>query len=475
MKGLGTIGIWLCVAALATLGAARGARAGKGEQRPPNVVLVFADDLGYADLGCYGARNHSTPNLDRLARQGTRFTQFYVAQPVCSASRAALLTGCYPNRIGILGALGPQARFGISPDELTLAEMLKSRGYATAAYGKWHLGHHPEFLPPRHGFDDYFGLPYSNDMWPKHPTSRSYPDLPLIEGEKTVELNPDQRLLTRRYTEKAVRFIEQNRDRPFFLYVPHSMPHVPIFASDRFLGKSQNGLYGDVIEELDWSVGEITAALKRSRVERNTLVIFTSDNGPWLSYGEHAGSAGPLREGKGTTFEGGVRVPAIFHWPGKVPAGREVREPAATLDVLPSVARLTGAALPERKLDGKDISPLILGEKRARTPHEALYFYWGGELQAVRSGRWKLHFPHTYTSLDGKPGGRLGRPTPYVQKRIELSLFDLEKDPAETTDVSAEHPEVVTRLQGLAASAREDLGDTATRQVGKGVRPPGRL
>lgn len=470
--------LWLFVLAVGTLGLSKGAlrAADRAKSRPPNIVLIFADDLGYADLGCYGAKGYATPNLDRLAREGTRFTDFYVAQPVCSASRAALLTGCYPNRIGIQGALDPQARHGINPEELTLAELLKSKGYATAAYGKWHLGHHPAFLPTRHGFDDYFGLPYSNDMWPKHPTARSFPDLPLIEGEKTVELNPDQHLLTRRYTERAVRFIEQNRERPFFLYLPHSMPHVPIFASDKFRGKSPRGLYGDVIQELDASVGDLTAVLKRHGLEKNTLVIFTSDNGPWLSYGEHAGSPGPLREGKGTTFEGGIRVPAVFRWPGRVPAGKLVHEPAMTTDLLPTLARLAGAEVPStRRIDGKDIGPLLTGKKRARSPHETLYFYWGGELQAVRSGRWKLHFPHSYPSLDGKPGGRDGRPAVYAQKQIGLALFDLEKDPGETTNLAAEQPEVVDRLTRLAGAAREDLGDTAVKQIGQGIRPPGRL
>src|SRR5215469_10283028 len=251
--------------------------------RPPNVVIILADDQGYADIGCYGAKDFATPNLDRMAREGVRFTDFYVAQPVCSASRAALLTGCYPNRIGILGALGPKDTHGISDREQTLAEILKPRGYATAIYGKWHLGHRPKFLPTRHGFDDYFGLPYSNDMWPKHPTSK-YPALPLIEGEKVVASNPDQSQLTTWYTEHAVKFIEKNRDRPFFLYVAHNMPHVPLHVSEKFRGKTKRGLYGDVIEEIDWSVGQILDALRRNDVDGRTLVLFTSDNGPWLSY-----------------------------------------------------------------------------------------------------------------------------------------------------------------------------------------------
>jgi arylsulfatase A-like enzyme len=442
--------------------------------RPPNVVLIFTDDQGYGDVGCYGAKGFATPNLDRMAREGIRFTDFYVAQAVCSASRAALLTGCYPNRIGILGALGPASQHGIHANERTIAEVLKPRGYATAIYGKWHLGHHPPFLPTRHGFDDYFGLPYSNDMWPHHPTAR-FPDLPLIEGETVLEHNPDQTKLTTWYTERAVKFIDQNKDRPFFLYVAHNMPHVPLFVSDKFKGKSEQGLYGDVIMEIDWSVGQILAALKKHGLDEQTLVIFTTDNGPWLSYGNHGGSAGPLREGKGTTWDGGQRVPCLMRWPGKIPAGAVCRELAATIDILPTLAKLAGAELPRHPIDGLDIWPLVSGQPGARSPHEAYYFYWDRHLQAVRSGPWKLHFPHPYRTLAGKPGGKDGKPAPYGQSETGLALFDLEKDVGETTNVADQHPEVVERLKRLADKAREDLGDSAMKQEGKGVRPPGRI
>src|SRR5262245_36206384 len=314
-------------------------------QQLPNFVIIFADDMGYADVSPYGGKT-PTPNLARMAREGVRFTDFYVAQPVCSASRAALLTGCYPNRIGILGALNPYSKEGIHSDEQTLAEVLKTRGYATAIYGKWHLGYQPQFLPTRHGFDDYFGLPYSNDMWPNHPApTRPYPPLPLIEGERTTETNPDQTQLTTWYTQRAVRFIEKNRNQPFFLYVPHNMPHVPLFVSIKHKGQSNAGLYGDVIQELDWSVGEILNTLKKNGLDERTLVIFASDNGPWLLYGDHAGSAGPFREGKATTFEGGVRVPCIMRWPTQIPHNQIVRELAATID-LPTLATLAGARLP---------------------------------------------------------------------------------------------------------------------------------
>lgn len=437
-------------------------------ERPPNVVIIFADDLGYADVGCFGNKTIRTPNIDSLAKDGVRFTDFYVAQAVCSASRTALLTGCYPNRVGILGALGPASKNGIHERETTIAEMLKSRGYATAIYGKWHLGHHDQFLPTRHGFDDYFGLPYSNDMWPNHPTAK-FPALPLIEGTKTIQENPDQTKLTTWYTERAVKFIESNKDKPFFVYVPHAMPHVPLFVSDKHKGKSKAGLFGDVIEEIDWSVGEILATLKKQDLERDTLVIFTSDNGPWLSYGNHAGGAGPLREGKGTSFEGGVRVPFVARYPRRIPAGTVCKKPAMTIDLLPTIAKFTNAELPKLPIDGKDISALLANEKDAKSPHEALFFYWGQELQAVRMGKWKLHFPHEFRTL--KLAGNEGKPGPYATAHISLSLFDLENDVGEKNDMSAAHFDLIKQVEALAGRIRADLGDVATKSVGKGVRP----
>ena len=441
--------------------------------RPPNVVIIYADDLGYGDVGCFGSTVNRTPNLDQMAKDGIRFTDFYVAQAVCSASRTALLTGCYPNRVGILGALGPASKNGISDKEMTIAQVLKQKGYATAIYGKWHLGHHPQFLPTRHGFDDYFGLPYSNDMWPHHPTAK-FPDLPLIEMEKTIEKNPDQTRLVTWYTERAVKFIEKSKDKPFFLYVPHNMPHVPLFVSDKHKGKSKNGLYGDVIEEIDWSVGEILAILKKHNLEENTLVIFTSDNGPWLSYGPHSGVAGPLREGKGTSFDGGVRVPFVARWKGKIPAGKVCKEPAMTIDILPTVAAFAGAEQPKLKIDGKDIGPLLMAKKNAKSPQDAYYFYWGRELQAVRSGKWKLHFPHEYRTVKGKVPAE-GKPAAYANAKLEMSLFDLENDIGETANVAEKHPEIMTRLKSLAEAMRDELGDSAQKKEGKGVRPAGML
>ena len=446
---------------------------------PPNVIIIYADDLGYADIGPFSAHSGDlrprTPSLDRLASEGIKLTHFYVAQAVCSASRAALLTGSYSNRVGITGALNHTAKYGLNPRETTIAELLKERKYATAIFGKWHLGHEPAFLPSQHGFDEYVGLPYSNDMWPKHPERGSFfPPLPLIEGDAVATLDPDQSTLTALYTERAERFIEKNRNNPFFLYVAHAMPHVPLFAGRKFAGKTGRGLYADVISEIDWSVGRILAAVSRARLDDRTLIIFTSDNGPWLSYGNHAGSAGPFREGKGTTFEGGVRVPFIARWPGRIPRRATSAAAAMTIDLLPTIAALSGTTVPaDRVIDGRDIWPILNGARGAETSHDALYFYWGNELHAVRSGKWKLHVPHPYQSL--ATPGQDGVPGKYVRKEIGLALYDLDADAGETTDLSAQHPDVVKRLLEFVERAREDLGDSLTKRVGKNVRPAGNL
>lgn len=476
---------WTCVMlALCSISAtARAERPG-----PPNVVVIFIDDMGYADIGPFGATGYQTPHLDRMAAEGMKFTDFVVSSAVCSASRAALLTGCYHRRVGFAGALGPKATHGINANEVTLAEICKQKGYATAIYGKWHLGHHPKFLPLRHGFDEYFGLPYSNDMWPYHPgvahlpmaeRLKRWPHLPLIEGEKVI--NPevsgkDQEQLTTQYTERAVDFIRRNAKRPFFLYLPHSMVHVPLFVSDKFRGKSSRGLFGDVVMEIDWSVGQVLDEIRRQDLAENTLVIFTSDNGPWLSYGTRAGSAGPLREGKGTEFEGGIREPTLMWWPGRIAAASRCDELASTIDILPTVAALIGAELPAHKIDGKDIQPLMFGQPNARSPHEAFYCYYaGGQLQAIRDRRWKLHFPHGYRTLQGRPGGTGGIPVNYSQEKIGLALFDLKNDVGESKDVAQENPRVVERLQRLAEEARADLGDKLTERQGSGIRAAGRL
>jgi arylsulfatase A-like enzyme len=454
----------------------------------PNLVVIFIDDMAYADIGPFGGKI-PTPNLDRMAKEGMRFTDFSAATAVCSASRAALLTGCYHRRVGISGALGPNANHGLHEREMTLAELCKQKDYATACFGKWHLGHHPKFLPTNHGFDEFYGLPYSNDMWPLHPAyahlptaaerrKRGYPDLPMIEGVTVVNKSvsgKDQEQLTTQYTERAVRFIEKNKAKPFFCYVPHSMVHVPLFVSDKFKGKSGHGLFGDVVMEIDWSVGQILDAIKRSGVDKNTLVVFTSDNGPWLSYGDHAGSSGQYREGKGTMFEGGIREPTIMRWPGRIPSGT-CSEFASTIDIVPTFAKLIGAKLPDHKIDGHDIAPLMFNEEGAQSPHQAfLSYYGGGQLQAIRNARWKLHFPHRYRTMAGKPGGKNGSPTSYSQGKIGLELFDLRNDPSESTDVAAENPGVVAQLQKLANAARKDLGDKLTKVKGNGIRPSGKL
>lgn len=445
--------------------------------RPPNIIVVYVDDQGYGDLGCYGS-SLETPNLDRLAAHGRRFTDFYVAQPVCSASRAALLTGCYPNRIGIHGALGPDAKHGIDKGEVTLAEVCRRAGYKTAAFGKWHLGHLRPFLPLSHGFDEYFGIPYSNDMWPGHPEAPdAYPALPLIEGNEVVETNPDQRRFTREFGARAVDFIDRHKDGPFFLYLAHPMPHVPLFTSPSFEGRSGAGLYADVTREIDDSVGDIMSALHVHRIEENTLILYASDNGPWLSYGDHAGTTGPLREGKGTTFEGGVRVPMIASWPGRIPSGSTCHEPLMTIDVLPTIAALLDVKLPAHPIDGKDASDLLFGVAGAKSPHDAYYFYYHqNDLEAMRAGRWKLHFPHSYRSMVGRAAGHGGTPGQYdYGVTTPLALYDLGTDIGETRDVAAENPRVVVALQAMADRTRAELGDRLTKVKGAGQRAPGRV
>lgn len=459
---------------------------------PPNFILIVADDMGYADMSCQGAK-FKTPNLDRMAAEGSRFTSFYVAQAVCTASRAALLTGAYPNRVGLQGALNHTSRNGIHQDEWLLPEMFKARGYKTAGVGKWHLGTRPKFHPTRHGFDEWFGIPYSNDNSEYHPVlAAEMPPLPLHDGEQVIETDPDQTQFTRRFTERAQNFIERNSTNRFFLYLPHVMPHVPIFASAKFKGRSGAGLYADVMQELDWSVGEILATLKRLNLDERTLVIFTSDNGPFLSYGDHAGSAQPLREGKLTAFEGGVRVPFIARWPGRIPAARVSREPLMAIDLLPTFAELIGGKLSTNKIDGRSVANLLFAD--APQPERPFLFYSGTELHAIRSGPWKLHFPHPYLTVMAEPG-RDGKPSGwgklaarsiaesgvegiasrhgYRVERLELSLFNLHDDPAETRNLAAQNPDMVAKLTALADEARRDLGDSLQNKKGAALRLAG--
>jgi arylsulfatase len=418
------------------------------DQQLPNIVLILADDLGYGDIEGYGGKA-STPNLRHLQKEGMKFTSFY-SQPQCSPSRAALMTGCYPQRVGIPWVVGPEGPawtrdkhlIGLNAGETTIAELLKAKGYATACVGKWHLGHHKQHLPVHHGFDEYFGIPYSNDMWPPN---GEYPPLPLVDGEKTIETDPDQTQLVKRYTDRAVSFIRKHKSSPFFLYLAHNMPHVPLFVSQEFMGKSGKGLYADVIEEMDWSAGELIKALTENGLDNNTIFIFTSDNGPWLLYGNHAGSAGTLREGKNTTFEGGVRVPFIARWPDKIKSNTVCDIPAALFDLLPTFADITKSKLPGHPIDGKSLLPLFTGSTKAvRDVH---YYYQINELQAVRKGKWKLHFPHTYDHITvvGHDGARGTIET----ANLELALFDLEVDVAEAHNVAAQHPEIVRELSAL--------------------------
>lgn len=445
----------------------------------PNIVIVFTDDQGYQDVGIFGSPDIKTPHLDQMAREGVKLTNFYAAQAVCSASRAGLLTGCYPNRLGIHGAFMPNSMRGLNHSETTIAEMLKPLNYNTAIFGKWHLGDHPSFMPKNHGFDEYFGIPYSNDMWPLHPQQGPIFDfgpLPLYENETIIDTLTDQALLTTQITERSVDFIKRNKDNPFFLYIAHPQPHVPLYVSEKFKGKSERGLYGDVIMEIDWSVGQVLKTLKETGLDENTLVIFTSDNGPWLNYGTHAGSALPLREGKGTALEGGQREPCIIRYPKKLKAGRTIDVPMMAIDVLPTLAEITGATLPDTTIDGKSVWNIWTGET-TESPQEAYYFYYHvNELHGVRYGNWKLYFPHTYRTLNGREGGKDGYPVEYEHNTIEkIELYDLVNDISETTNVAEEHPEIVAKIKSLAEKARNELGDALIEQTGTGNRPIGQV
>lgn len=443
----------------------------------PNIILIFTDDQGYNDVGVFGAEDIWTPNLDQMAKDGAKLTNFYAAQAVCSASRAAILTGCYPNRIGIHNALMPNSKVGLNPKETTLAEMLKNKGYATAIFGKWHLGDAEEFMPTKQGFDEYFGIPYSNDMWPLHPQQGSIFDfgpLPLYENERVVDTLTDQTNLTTIITERSVDFIERNKDNPFFLYVPHPQPHVPLYVSDKFKGKSNRGLYGDVIMELDWSVGEIIKSVEKNGLTENTIIIFTSDNGPWLAYGNHSGSALPFREGKGTAWEGGQREPFIIKYPKEIERGIVIDAPLMAIDILPSFAEVTKSKLPEELIDGKSGWSLFTG-KTTESPQEAYFFYYRvNELFGVRYGKWKLYFPHTYRTMDGQEPGKDGLPGEYKMVDLkDIELYDLDSDESETTNVAKSNPKVVAKIQKLANDMRTRLGDSLLEIEGLENRAPG--
>lgn len=432
---------------------------------PPNFILIFADDQGYQDVGCYGSPTIKTPHLDRMADEGTRFTDFYSLAPICSASRAALLTGCYPIRTGITGVLFPRHQVGLNPAETTIAEVLRGEGYATACVGKWHLGHHPPFLPTNHGFDSFYGLPYSNDMDPVKGKSRDLDrawrekdttpwKVPLMRDEVIVERPAQQETLTQRYTEEAVRFIRSNADSPFFLYLPHTMPHIPLYVSQSFYNPDPRQAYAATIAEIDWSVGEIIKTVKDLGLDEKTLIVYTSDNGPWLGKKHHGGSALPLRGGKFGTYEGGMRVPCIMRWPGKIPAGRVCAAMGAAFDLLPTFARLAGASLPKNLvIDGKDISSLLFGGEES--PHDFFYYYSGQRLQAVRRGPWKLNLK------------RLRKQSDVPKTFAPAGLYHLPSDIGEEKNVLADHPLVVKAL--IKAALAFD------RRLKAEARPVGRL
>ena len=456
--------------------------------KTPNIVLIFLDDVGNGDLSSTGALSYSTPVIDQLASEGLRFTNYLAVQAVCSASRAGLLTGCYPNRIGFSGALGPNSKVGIHSDEMTMGELVRQKGYATAIVGKWHLGDAYQFLPLQNGFDEYFGIPYSNDMWPVdydgNPATADsrkakYPPLYIYDGnEKSIPIRTldDQAILTSLYTERAVSFINRNSKKPFFLYLAHSMAHVPINASERFKGKSKQGLYGDVMMEIDWSVNEIMKTLRANNLEKNTLIIFTSDNGPWLNYGNHAGSTGGLREGKGTSYEGGQRVPCILYWKGRIGAGKISNSLVSSIDIFPTVAALLGAPLPAKQIDGISLLPIINGDYTSQPRKGFYYYYRRNNLEAVRQGDWKLVLPHPTRTYLKYPVGKDGHPGEVDENFPgEMALYDLRRDPGERYDVQSEFPEIMKSLQALAEKAREDLGDELLNKPGNNRRTVGEI
>lgn len=439
----------------------------KSFSKPPNFIVIFTDDQGFEDLGCFGSPKIKTPHLDQLAADGRKFTSFYSANSVCSPSRASLMTGCYPVRVSIPGVLFPRHDIGLNPDEITIADLLKTKSYATACIGKWHIGHKPKFLPTSQGFDSYYGIPYSNDMT-IDPEAKLAENInlregftldrirnekpkknlvPLMRNEEVIEYPCDQTTLTKRYTEEAVKFIEENKKRSFFLYLPHTMPHIPLFASENFKGKSERGPYGDTIEEIDWSVGEIMKALRKNNLDENTLVVYTSDNGPWKLKGGRGGSANPLRGYKFQTYEGGMRVPCIMHWKGKIPPGSSCDEIAATIDLLPTIAGLSGVKLPnDRTIDGKNIWSLISGKEGAKTPHEIYFFYKGNSLESARQGKWKLR--------------RSGK------KSQSIELYDLASDISESNNLAQENEALINEIIQKMNSFDEKLKN-AQRPAGK--------
>ncbi len=445
--------------------------------RPPNVIIIYIDDMGYGDISPYNKEINYTPNFQWLANNGLTLTDFYVSQPVCSASRTSLVTGCYSNRLGIHGALFPDSKIGLNPDETTIADLLKAKGYATKAIGKWHVGSRKEFLPTKQGFDEYYGIPYSNDMWYKSHSGRSFPPLPIIENESTIDTVIEQSWFTQRFTEKALDFIDRKKSAPFFLYLAHPMPHVPIYVSEKFKGKSGKGLYADVIMELDWSVGEVINKLKQLKLEENTLLIVASDNGPWLPFGNHAGVTNGLRESKGSSWEGGVRVPCMIYWKGKLKKGVSVNTTLMTIDILPTIASLVKAPLPDKKIDGINIWSYIEKPNQLKEIERPLFIYYNtNELQAMRWKNWKLYFPHTYNSIEGQTPGKDGKRGQTNQTKLHaIELYDLSNDKSEKTNLATQYPDIVKKMNAMADEMRIKLGDSLKGIKGTENREPGRV
>lgn len=453
--------------------------------KAPNVIIILFDDMGYGDIEPYGMTGISTPNFNNIAKEGTRFTHFNAAQPVCSPSRAALLTGSYPNRIGIAGAILPESQMALGLSEETIASMLKKVGYQTGMIGKWHLGNNAPYLPTNYGFDSFYGIKYSNDIWPRdykgnlitnenNPKAK-WPELTILNGQQPIDtINSIEKIaeLTPTFTHKAVSFIQENKTNPFFLYLAHPMPHIPLAASKKFAGKSEMGTFGDVMMELDWSVGEICKALKEAKIDENTILIVTSDNGPWLIYGNHAGSNGGFKDGKLSTAEGGTRVPLLIRWPGKIEAGGTNSQLMTNMDLLPTIAAAANASLPKNKIDGINFLPSLIS-KNVKSPREVFYYYYGkNDLQGIRYKNWKLILPHTgnsFTPLHGKDG--LANKSEKVQ--FDEALYDLAHDPGERYDIKSQYPEIVNKIKNLAEEAREDLGDDLTKRNGKNRRAAG--
>ncbi len=443
----------------------------------PNILLVFIDDMAFGDVSFHQPTINYTPHFQFLANHGVVMNHFYVSESVCTASRSSLLTGCYANRVGMGGAIDHASTIGLNPNETTIPEMLKSKGYRTAAIGKWHLGFQQPFLPTNQGFDEFYGIPYSNDMWPHHPQSPGYyPPLPLYQNETVIDTVREQSWFTQTFTEKAIEFISKDKGKPFFLYLAHPLPHVPLFASNAFKGSTGKGLYADVIHEIDHSIGQLIAALRMHNLDENTLLVVTSDNGPWLAYGNHAGQTAGLREGKGTSWEGGVRTPFVAYWKGVLPENIRIEQEAMSIDILPTLASLTGAPLPQNKIDGRSIWPLLSGEVKEMESRPFFFYYNQNDLEAMRWRHWKLYFPHSYRTMDAQPQGRDGLPGQYKYIRMEQpELYDLLADPYEQSNVLQSMPHIADSMYRMAEEIRSELGDDLQKRIGVAIRPAGKF